>query len=352
MRHLTFGVLIWHEDQATAGYTLFSPLHGSATYLINLRGDVVHQWAHPLTTSTYGYLLENGNLFWSGRLPEGPQQMGGRGGLLREYDWDGNVVWEHRHVGQHHDFRRLPNGNTIFLAWEIVPPEIAQRVPGGLPNTHHADGCMYGDCIYEITPDEQVVWEWHACRDMDVERYPISPSQHRDEFAHANAIAPMPNGDILISFRRLNTIALIDRQTRKIKWEHRDDGWGMPHDCTPLSNGNITLFANGCNIPSNPCSRVIELNPRTREAVWEYRGRPSYTFFSPHISGAQRLLSGNTLICEGQWGRIFEVTPDKEIVWEYVSPFLGQDRYGDLSNEIFRAYRYRPGSPQLQSGIE
>ena len=33
-----------------------------------------------------------------------------------------------------------------------------------------------------------------------------------------------------------------------------------------------------------------------------YRGRPSYTFFSPHISGAQRLWSENTLICEGQWG--------------------------------------------------
>ena len=40
--------------------------------------------------------------------------MGGRGGLFREYDWNGKVLWEHRHVGQHHDFRRLPNGNTLF----------------------------------------------------------------------------------------------------------------------------------------------------------------------------------------------------------------------------------------------
>jgi hypothetical protein len=76
-----------------------------------------------------------------------------------------------------------------------------------------------------------------------------------------------------------------------------------------LENGNITLFANGCNIPTTPFSRVVEFDPRTRRTVWEYRGKPSHTFFSSHISGAQRLWTGNTLICQGQWGRIFEITP-------------------------------------------
>ena len=99
--------------------------------------------------------------------------MGGRGGLLREYDWSGKVLWEHRHVGQHHDFRRLPNGNTIFLGWEVVPPEIEKRIPGGLAGTCHPDGCMYGDTIHEVTPDGKTVWEWHACRDMEVEKYPL-----------------------------------------------------------------------------------------------------------------------------------------------------------------------------------
>jgi hypothetical protein len=346
MRHRDFGLLVCLE-QATPGFTLFSPIHGKSTYLVGMRGEIVHQWEHPITTGSYGYLLDTGNLLWAGRLAEGPQHMGGRGGLLREYDWNGKVAWEHRHVGQHHDFRRLPGGNTIFIGWEVVPTEIEQRIPGGLPGTCHADGCMYGDFIYEVSPDGEIVWEWHACRDMEVERYPLSPGQPRDEFAHANAISPLPNGDILISFRRLNTIALIDRQTRRIAWKHRDDCWGMQHDCEPLANGNITLFANGCNIPTNPFSRVIEFDPRTRKTIWEYRGKPSYTFFSPHISGAQRLTSGNTLICEGQWGRLFEVTPAGDIIWEYVSPFMGPDRNGDPSNEIFRAYRYAADSPQI-----
>src|SRR5215467_2122247 len=220
MRHLKFGLLVFHEGEATSGYTLFSPLHGLATYLIDLQGDVVHQWDHPLTNSTYAYLLQNGNLLWAGRLAEGPQHMGGRGGLLREYDWQGNVVWEHRHVGQHHDFRRLANGNTLFLAWEIVPSDIASRVPGGLPGTQHPDGCMYGDVLYEVTKDGEIVWEWHAFHEMNVEKYPIGPRQRRDEFAHANAISPLANGDILISFRRLNMMGLIDRDSRQIKWEH------------------------------------------------------------------------------------------------------------------------------------
>ena len=175
MRHRDFGVLVCDQHRATPGYTLFTPIHGKTTYLIGLRGDIVHQWEHPLVSGPYGYLLDNGNLLWAGRLPEGPQHMGGRGGLLREYDWDGKVVWEHRQVGQHHDFRRLPNGNTIFLGWEIVPPEIEKRVPGGLPGTLHPDGCMYGDYIHEVTPDGKVVWEWHACRDMEVEKYIAQP---------------------------------------------------------------------------------------------------------------------------------------------------------------------------------
>ena len=351
MRHREFGLLALDQHRATVGYTLFSPIRSKSTYLIGMRGDVVHQWEHPLTNGVYGYLLDNGNLLWSGQLPEGPQHMGGRGGLLREYGWSGEVVWEYRHVGQHHDFRRLSNGNTIFLGWEVVPPEIEKRIPGGLPDTQHPDGCMYGDKILEVTPAGKVEWEWHASRDMEVEKYPLVCNQLRYEFAHANAISPLPNGDIYISFRRLNMIGLIDRQTREMKWQHRDDSFGMQHDCEALTNGNITLFANGTNTTTNPFSRVIELDPQTHKIVWEYRGKPSYTFFSPHISGAQRLPSGNTLICEGQWGRLFEVTPESEIVWEYISPFMGPDLNGDPSNEVFRAYRYAAESRQIRNRL-
>jgi hypothetical protein len=240
----------------------------------------------------------------------------------------------------------------MFIAWEPVPSDIERRIPGGIPDTLHLDGCMYGDCIYEVTPAGTIAWEWHAAQDMEVGNYPILAGQRRDEFAHANAVAPLPDGNIMVSFRRLSTIIVIDRATKKVKWEQRDESWGMQHDCEPLPNGNITLFANGATIPGNPYSRVIEFDPRTRRNVWEYRGHPGYMFFSQHISGAQRLASGNTLICEGQWGRLFEVTPDGDIVWEYLNPFMGPDSHGDPSNEVFRAYRYADNSPQIRNRVK
>lgn len=82
------------------------------------------------------------------------------------------------------------------------------------------------------------------------------------------------------------------------------------------------LFANGIHTPVNPYSRVVEFDPATGETKWEYQGSPIWTFFSPNISGVQLFSNGNRLICEGQMGRVFEVTVSGEVVWEYVCPFF------------------------------
>ena len=81
--------------------------------------------------------------------------------------------------------------------------------------------------------------------------------------------------------------------------------------------------------------------------------RNPLNFWSPHISGCQRLKSGNTLICEGGKGRIFEVTPSGEIVWEYINPFFGpHPAYTDSEiNWVFRAKRYSSDSPQIQNRV-
>jgi len=79
---------------------------------------------------------------------------------------------------------------------------------------------------------------------------------------------------------------------------------------------------------------------------WEYEDRTHTKFHSCICSGAQRLPNGNTFICEATKGRLFEVTPDKEIVWEFFNPFyLDNAPIGDnngLSNIVFRALRYSP----------
>jgi hypothetical protein len=85
--------------------------------------------------------------------------------------------------------------------------------------------------------------------------------------------------------------------------------------------------------------------------VWEYRDDPSTFFYSHHISGAERLKSGNTLICEGSFGRIFEVTSEKEIVWEFVNPKFDMTFMGETANWIFRAFRYAENSPEIAGRV-
>ena len=123
-----------------------------------------------------------------------------------------------------------------------------------------------------------------------------------------------------------------------------------------MENGNILFFANGADVHIHgpeTGSAVIEVDPVTNEEVWRYEGSPRRSFMSWVISGCQRLSSGNTLICEGLWGRLFEVTPSGEIVWDYTSPyFVDYDHpaYKD-SNVIFRCYRYLPTSSEISGRL-
>jgi hypothetical protein len=116
--------------------------------------------------------------------------------------------------------------------------------------------------------------------------------------------------------------------------------------------GNILVFDNGglagfgSLLPGTPpfwpvafrsYSRAVEYNPISYEKVWEYVNETDdraiggdRRFFSWFISSVQRLPNGNTLITEGHSGRIFEVTRQGEIVWEYFQPF----------GYVYRAYRY------------
>jgi len=74
----------------------------------------------------------------------------------------------------------------------------------------------------------------------------------------------------------------------------------------PLPNGNFLLFDNGPHRLDHtmPFSRIIEVDLATKQIVWKYQEKRESDFFSPRISNAQRLPNGNTLICEGDFGRL------------------------------------------------
>ena len=155
----------------------------------------------------------------------------------------------------------------------------------------------------------------------------------------------MRNGHILVSFRTISTVGMIERNTGTIVWKLGAPPLAHQHAPTELPDGNLLIFDNGTHRFDSafPYSRVIEVDPETRQIVWSYQERRPADFFSPNISNAQRLSNGNTLICEGAFGRIFEISREGQVVWEYVNPYFnppGSQPGGPLSNAVFRAYRY------------
>jgi hypothetical protein len=120
-------------------------------------------------------------------------------------------------------------------------------------------------------------------------------------------------GQLLITVRSLDAIAVLDPDTRSIVWAATGP-WRRPHDAQFLANGDLLLFDNK---GLGNSSRVMEYDPRTQAIPWSYDGENRPEFFSRERGMSQRLANGNTLAVNSVGGEILEVTPQKEVVWSY-----------------------------------
>jgi hypothetical protein len=247
------------------------------------------------------------------------------------------------HPDHTHDGIRLRNGNVLLICKKLLPDAIVPQVRGGRPGTEH-DGEMIGDYLVEMTTDGKIVWEWQSWEHLDPVSDAITAVQdNRDGWPFANGFCELPDGNIMLSFRNISTVVMIDRGTGDIYWKLGAPPLSGQHAPAILPNGHILLFDNGPHRLDEtfPFSRVLEIDPATKDIVWKYQETPVSNFFSPRISNAQRLPNGNTLINEGWFGRFFEVTPEGAVVWEYVNPYFGgSPRPQEQTNQVFRAYRY------------
>ena len=349
--HHPTGLIYRAPQRIYPGYTLISSVSGNQAVLIDVSGNVCHRWHHSPGIS-HATLLPNGNLLCD--LPSKGEEevvrgIGGSSSGLLEFDWDGNVVWEYANPFVHHDFERLENGNTLVLLFEEMSPEFSATIKGGTRREDDPER-MLGDVIAEVAPDGSMVREWRSWEHLDVEQDVICPLENRREWTHANSIAAGTDGSWLISLRRIDTVAIVDSDSGEFKWKWGRGTIAHQHDARFLPNGNVMIFDNNFHgLAESGFSSVIEIDPETEEIAWEYKGSPPVSFYSHYISGAERMPNGNTLICEGAHGRIFEVTQNKEIVWEYVSPFFFPDRRGESdSNAVFRAHKYGLDYPAFE----
>jgi len=347
-------VLIHDESKTYKGYTLFAPMMERYAWLVDMRGRVVHYWEMEHPPGVHGRLLKNGNLMWLGRGEGALEDLGGGATYLIEVDWDGKEVWRYDDRYLHHDFKVLDNDNIMILRFVEIPKDIQKRIKGGVPGTEMENGEILGVSAAEINRKGEILWEWKNYEHFDPDNDIECPLANRLVWGYTNSIDVFPNGDVLLSFRHLNTIARISRETGDIIWR-----WGPKelighqHCATVLDNGNILLFDNGIHrkpmspgdpheISSFATSRPVEVNPDTDEIVWQYIDA-LHTLYTNFCGSAQRLPNGNTLICESRTGTIYEITYEKEIVWKYVSPFvvLRPEIWGwKESKLIFQAHRY------------
>ena len=345
-RSTATGVTLFNPKKACPGYVLYSPMYGHGHVdLIDLKGDVVHRWEMPHPPGLYGYLLPNGNLFYMGKTHDETWDRflswnRFKGGVLMEVDRDGNVVWEHRDSDHHHDARRTESGGAIYLTVEKVPENLAAQVKGGVP----IEGDMWSDTLVEVDASGNRIWEWRSHEHLDTETDSITYCDLRDEWAHGNTIVPLPSDRVMVSFRNISTVGIIDKHSGQWTWKIGYNTLAQQHDPSMLDNGNVLIFDNGTHRKEHPLphSRVIEVSTSTSEIVWSYTDAPLYNFFSSYISGTRRLPNGNTLITEGMFGRIFQVTPEKEVVWEYINPHFFEAPDGTFTNAVFRCTHYLP----------
>jgi hypothetical protein len=333
---------------------------------------------------------------------------------LAELDWNGKIVWEWGAkapggvANQNHDQHRLANGNTLLIS-KIVHP-----VPG------FAAKEVNDQVIYEVTPAGEIVWKWLSSDHvgemgfsddaLKLIKSGFSVSGARSGFLVLNDMEPLgPNrwhaaGDqrfhpdnIMIDSREGNFVAIIEKATGKIVWRIGPDYPGMHespsrrvfnhtvprpvdqmigvHDSHLIPEGfpgagNVLVFDNQGSAGFPPAylssfagSRIVEIDPIKKEIVWQYTaengGLPVWTFYSSFISSSRRLPNGNTLICEGMRGRIFQVTPKGETVWEFVNPNFGKMTLGTtevLTNFVYRAqavpYDWVPaGTPRSERPV-
>lgn len=316
---------------------------------------------------------------------------------------DGTTIWALR---QHHDWQRedFPAGYyspgatpAATGARTLLLTHISRMVP------EVADGMLEDDRLIEITPDGRVDWEWTAGDHIGEFGFSAGaraaiktspgPNAARNglDWLHLNSATYVgPNhwfdaGDrrfapdnVLISSRQASLLAIIDRNG-SILWRLGPDFSGSKelqalgqiigqHHAHLIPKalpgaGNLLVFDNGgasgygftspiapkgMDALVRPNSRVLEINPVTLELVWSYQAPGK--FYAANISGAQRLENGDTLITEGPDGRMFEVTRDGKIVWEYINPLFSGPQ---ASNAVYRAYRL-PYSwiPQLPHPVE
>lgn len=369
-----------HDRAATAPgptfLTLYTP-EGFEARLVDPDGGVLHRWrarhseVFPNPTHLMwkapdefivwhgAWLFPNGDILFNFQDKSFPY-----GGGLAKLDKDSRILWA-LPANTHHDVVVEPDGT-------IVVPSMRYR-PEGIAETPNLRPWYYEDTVLRVSPEGEVLSEASVLKALA--SYPglLSLNYTEDlrveaeDVTHVNGAEPLPAelagrfpmfapGDLLVSLRNMNAVAVIDPRTERTKWALAGP-FAKQHDADWLPNGNIMLFDNaGGADPACGRSRVLEIEPATQAVAWSHDGCASAAAGGPRFDSfirgmQQQLPNGNLLVTESVGGRAFEVTREGRVVWEYVNAIgeiEGEARVGLVTHaERFlpEALTFLPPSP-------
>ena len=353
-------VTLYNSELACDGYNVIASANGFGVSMIDMEGNIVHEWfSHDITLHGLwpesrdqntesefwrrAYLFENGDLL----------VLMKDGGIFK-LDRESNLLWTSNYINAHHDLDVGDNGLIYALGCKI---NINERYN---PNDYISEDYLYildslgntidSMSILDLVSESQFAptLRKSAIRNRGlIEDSSVPESMLIGDVLHTNTVAyiregqlpedyegPLREGSVLLSMRKIDLVCALDLESRLIYWAE-SDLWHRQHEPVLLPDGNILIFD---NMGMGEVSTVLEYDPRTLEVFWLYRGDEENPFYTRGMGSCQRLPNGNTLITESFFGRAFEVTPEKEIVWEYFSPYRAGDD-NELIATLFDVFR-------------
>lgn len=347
---LQSGVTVYDRGRTFDGLNFYTTGDIPGAVLMNMEGDILHKWAHGYieawTASPDRPRLRpspKGSGFWRrAYLFENGDVLAVFDGLaILKVDRDSRLLWV-TFGGFHHDLDVMDDGTIYVLTRE------AHIVPS-------------------YNPDDPILEDFIAVLDGDgneISRVSIVGALANSEFApvldtaepsgdilHTNTVEVLDGqleskipafraGNVLITIRELDLIAVVDMGEGRVVWA-MTGSWKAPHQATILESGTMMLFDNQGN---RGASAVIEFDPASLEMVWLYEGDEPADFLSKECGSNHRLPNGNTLIVESDRGKVFEVTPDGEIVWKYINPAQTGEELEYIAS-LFDVVRLPPSFP-------
>lgn len=243
---------------------------------------------------------------------------------LARLDKDSNVIWSYS-ANAHHDVYVGESGLIYTLTQKFVD------LPGqsGKP--------VLLDYVNILSPEGQEqknIPLMDAFKDTPYEAL-LTRKKKSDkgfDYTHVNSVMPLEEkwagkfpmftpGDMLLSLRNSDTLAVVNPESGKVVWAMQGP-WRGQHHARFMENGHIMLFDNnGMAAEGTPQrSRLLEIDPASGAIEWKFQGKGPSTFYTDWNGSEEIQPNGNILIIAGRSGRLLEINRDKELLWSYTLP--------------------------------